>query len=79
MMGLLDYIFRDIEEKNLDREQIIAYIRYLDEIILDGLPIAKELEYQAIKLKLLKRMNELHQEQIQFYLSNKEDKGRKER
>jgi len=79
MTGLLDYIFRDIEEKNLDREQIIAYIRYLDEIILDGLPIAKELEYQAIKLKLLKRMNELHQEQIQFYPSNKEDKGRKER
>jgi hypothetical protein len=78
MTGLLDYIFRNLEEKELDKEQIIAYIRYLDEINLNGLPIEKELEYQTIKLKLLKRMNTLHQEQIRFYLPNQEGQGKKD-
>jgi len=67
MTGLLDYIFSNIEEKDLDRAQIVAYVRFLDEIILQGLPLEKELHYQAIKLKLISRMNALNQEQMKFY------------
>lgn len=74
MTGLLDYIFYNIEERNLDRSQIEEYIRYLDEIIEGGLPTDKELVYQAIKLKLIKRLTELSQEQIKYYQKNKPPK-----
>ena len=70
MRGLLDYIFNNIEERNLDQTRITAYIRYLYEIILNGLPIEKELEYHAIKLRLLKRISDLNQQQVKFYLKN---------
>ncbi len=78
MTGLLDSIFNNLEEKNLDRNQIIDYIRYLDEIIAGGLPYEKEIAYQRIKLKLSKRLHELNKEQINFYRKNKEEKGKKE-
>lgn len=74
MRGLLDYVFYNLEERDLDRSQIAAYIRYLDEILLQGLSPEKELAYQTIKLQLLKRLNELNQEQIQFYRKEEEDK-----
>ena len=74
MAGLLDYIFSNLEEKNLDRSQVTAYIRYLDEIILQGLPLEKELAFQKIKLQLLKRFNQLNQKQIQFDRSSKKEK-----
>ena len=74
MTGLFDYMFQDIEKRNLDKTEIRAYIRYLDELILGGLPLGKELEFQAIKLKLIKRMNALNQDQIKFYTKDKEDK-----
>lgn len=74
MTGLLDYIFHNIEERNLDRSQIEDYIRYLDELIEGGLPMDKEVTYQAIKLKLIKRLNELNRDQMKFYPGNKEDK-----
>lgn len=73
MSGLLDYIFNNLDEKNLDRSQIIAYIRYLDELILDGLPLNQERAYQAIKLKLTKRLAELDHDQIKFYPTNTQD------
>lgn len=62
MEGLLDDIFSNLEEKNLNRIQVEAYIRYLDEIILHGLSLDKELAFQKIKLQLLKRMHQLNQE-----------------
>ena len=65
-MKLLDHIFYNLEERDLDRSQIEDYIRYLDEIILQGLPSKKELAYQKIKLQLLKRLNRLNQEPILF-------------
>jgi hypothetical protein len=74
MTGPLDHIFYNLDEKSLDRSQIEAYVRYLDAIILGGLTLTKELAYQAIKLKLLKRLNALNQDQIKFYPYNKEDK-----
>ena len=77
MTGLLDHIFSRIEDKDLDRAQIIAYVQYLDEIIFDGLPLEKEQEYQAIKFKLTSRINALNQEQIKFYNKEKEDKEEK--
>lgn len=75
MTGLLDYIFQDMEGKNLDRTQIRAYIRYLDELILNGLPLTKELEYQALKLHLIKRMNAFNHEQLKFYYQHKAEKA----
>jgi hypothetical protein len=74
MTGLLDHIFHNLEERNLGRSQIVDYIGYLDELILGGLLLDKELEYQAIKLRLVKRLNELNRDQIKFYPGNKEDK-----
>ena len=70
MTGLLDYIFYNIDERNLERSRIVDYIRYLDELIEGGLPMYKELDYQAIKLTLIKRLSELNQEQIKYYLKN---------
>ncbi|QMU29756.1 hypothetical protein [Adhaeribacter radiodurans] len=67
MARLLDYIFSNLEEKNLNRSQVEAYIRYLDEIILQGLPLEKDLAFQKIKLQLLNRLHQLNQQQIQFY------------
>jgi hypothetical protein len=78
MTRLLDFIFSNLEEKELDRSQMVAYIRYLDELIADGLPIEKELFYQGVKLQLTKRLNDLNQQQVQYYQQNKADKGRKE-
>ena len=78
MTRFLDFIFSNLEEKELDRSQIVAYIRYLDELTADGLPIEKELFYQGVKLQLTKRLNDLNQQQIQYYQQNKADKGRKE-
>ncbi len=66
MAGLLDYIFSNLEERNLNRSQVEAYIRYLDEIILHGLPLEKELAFQKIKLQLLQRIHQLNREQIRF-------------
>ena len=57
---------------------MVAYIRYLEELIADGLPIEKELFYQGVKLQLTKRLNDLNQQQVQYYQQNKADKGRKE-
>ena len=74
MVGLLDYIFSNLEEKNLNRSQVEAYIRYLDEIILHGLSLEKELAFQKIKLQLLQRIHQLNQEQIHFYRSGKKEK-----
>ena len=76
MARLFDYIFSNLEERYLDIKQIHAYIRYLDKFILAGLSMEKELEYQAIKLKLLRRLHNLHLDQIQFYLSNQEGKNK---
>jgi hypothetical protein len=56
--------FYNIDEIKLDRSQIGGFIRYLDELIEGGLPIEKELGYQAIKLKLTKRLNEMNLAQI---------------
>lgn len=66
MARLIDSIFSIPEESNLDRSQVEAYIRSLDEIILQGLPLDKELALQKIKLKLLKRLNQLIQDLIPF-------------
>ena len=57
---------------------MVAYIRYLEELIAAGLPIEKELLYQGVKLQLTKRLNDLNQQQVQYYQQNKADKGRKE-
>ena len=78
MTRILDFIFSNLEEKELDRSQIVAYIRYLDELTADGLPIEKELFYQGVKLQLTKRLNDLNQQQIQYYQQYKANKGRKE-
>jgi GTP-dependent phosphoenolpyruvate carboxykinase len=78
MTRILDFIFSNLEEKALDRSQMVAYIRYLEELIADGLPIEKELFYQGVKLQLTKRLNDLNQQQVQYYQQNKADKGRKE-
>jgi hypothetical protein len=48
-------------------------IRYLDELILGGLPLDKELNYQVIKLRLVKRLTEIAHDQIKFYPGKKED------
>ena len=74
MAGLLDYIFYNLEERELDRGQIEGYIRYLDEIILQGLSLEKEQTYQTFKLQLLKRLNKLNQKQIQFLRQRNKDK-----
>ena len=78
MTRILDFIFSNLEEKELDRSQMVAYIRYLDELTAAGLQLEKELLYQGVKLQLTKRLNDLNQQQIQYYQQNKEDKGRKE-
>lgn len=70
MTGLLDYIFHNVEERDLNRSQIEEYIRYLEELIEGGLPLDKELAYQDIKLKLIKRLSALNQEQIKYYQKN---------
>jgi hypothetical protein len=64
MTGLAGYIFQDFDEKSLDRNEVLHRLMYLDEKIEQGLPMQKELEYQAIKLRLLKRLRELIREQI---------------
>ena len=65
-MKLLDHIFYNLQKRDLDRSQIEDYVRYLDEIILQGLPLKKELAYQTIKLQLLKKLNKLNQEPVLF-------------
>ena len=72
MTVLLDHIFKNLEATELDRAQIVAYVRYLDELIRNDLPMEKELEYQAIKLRLFSRMNGLNREQLKFYRQDKE-------
>ncbi|RDC58665.1 hypothetical protein AHMF7616_05346 [Adhaeribacter pallidiroseus] len=60
MAGLLDYIFSHLEDNNLNRSQVEAYLRYLDEIMLQGLPPDKEIAFQKIRLQLLRRMHQLN-------------------
>lgn len=64
MTGLPGNIFRDSGEEGLDRNEIFARLRYLEEKIEQGLPIQEELECQAIKLRLLRRLGELIRAQI---------------
>jgi hypothetical protein len=73
MPALLDYIFHNLEERNLEKSKIKAYLRYLDELIRHGLPLNKEVTCQRIRLKLIRRLNELNQEQINFYRKDKGD------
>lgn len=57
-------IFWGGDEEGLDRDELFALVRHLDETIARGLPIQQELEHQALKLRLLKRLNGLIREQI---------------
>ena len=71
MTGLPGNIFQDSDEESLDKNEILHRLKNLDERIEQGLPIQKELEYQAIKLRLLKRLSELVREQITYIEKHK--------
>ena len=77
MTGNLEHIYSNLQEKELDRTQIIAYVRYLDELIRNGLTMEKELAYQGIKLRLFRRMNALNEQQIKFYPKNQKSNDEK--
>ena len=66
-------IFQDSDEEGLGRTEIFSRLKYLVEEIGGGLPLQKELEHQATKLRLLKRLNELIREQIAYIEKHKSD------
>ena len=47
-----------LANRNSDGNLFLAYVLYLDELILRGLPPDKEIAYQTIKLKLRKRLKQ---------------------
>lgn len=74
MQKLLDHIFYNLEERDLDRSQIESYIRYLDELMLHSLPLEKQVNYHNIKLKLLHRLNKLNRGPSHFFEPSKKKK-----
>ena len=62
MIGLLDHIFLNVDKKDLSKKQLLEHVVYLDELLGNGLPLEKEEEYQGIRLRLLKRLNERNRE-----------------
>ena len=64
MAGLPGNIFQGSDEEGIGVKELLDRIKSLDEEIGHGLSIPEELECQAVKLSLLKRLSELIREQI---------------
>ena len=56
MMGLLDAIFSTLEAKNLDRQQLIQQLAYLNEILPQIATEEERTKYFGIKISLHKRL-----------------------
>jgi hypothetical protein len=50
--GLLDFIFLNLEEKHLNRKQVVDYLLYLKEIITPNMSAPDRAKYQALQVKL---------------------------
>ncbi|GEO04843.1 hypothetical protein AAE02nite_25070 [Adhaeribacter aerolatus] len=59
MAGLLDIIFTNTDTKNLTREEVLAHLHYLDEIITPAMPIPQQVKYYGYKIRLGRKLLEL--------------------
>jgi hypothetical protein len=58
-LGLLDFIFQNLEVKRLDRKEVREYLSYLNEIITPGMSAPDQVKYLALKVKLNDRLVQL--------------------
>lgn len=58
-VGLLDFIFRNIQIENLDRKDTNQYLIYLNEIITTDMSPENQVKYLAVKVKLNNRLVQL--------------------
>ncbi len=64
MAGLLDFIFDNINTKELDRSGVLAYTTYIAEIYHQNLSIDQMFKYQEVNIQLLERLLELDRERV---------------
>ncbi len=60
--GLLDYIFKSAEIPTLNRQEVLDYLRYLNEIITKDMSTDDQVKFLATKVKLNNRLLELDKE-----------------
>jgi hypothetical protein len=58
-LGLLDFIFQNLEVKHLERKEVREYLNYLNEIITPGMSAPDQVKYLALKVKLNDRLVQL--------------------
>jgi len=63
-VGLIDWIFENLEIQNLDRKQVLDYLTYLKEIAGQETSLNKVVKYYSYKVLLEKRLVHLDQELV---------------
>ena len=65
MAGLLDFIFTNTNITQLSRQEVLAHLRYLDEIITPAMPLPQQVKYYGYKIKLNRQLLEM--DKASFY------------
>ncbi|MGV3589006.1 MAG: hypothetical protein ACO1OF_18525 [Adhaeribacter sp.] len=68
MLGLLDFIFSNIDTQPLNRQEVLDHMHYLDEIITPGMPIPQQVKYYGYKIKLGRKLLELDTASVQSFI-----------
>ena len=63
MAGLLDYIFTNLDQRQLTRQEILAHLCYLNEIITPEMSVEDQVKYLGYKIKLGRKLTELDKRQ----------------
>jgi hypothetical protein len=58
-LGLLDFIFQNLEVKRLKRNEVLEHLVYLNEIITPKMSAPDQVKYLGVKVQLNKRLIQL--------------------
>ncbi|QNF35703.1 hypothetical protein HUW51_01230 [Adhaeribacter swui] len=70
-LGLIDWIFDNLDVQKLDKKQVVDYLAYLKEISGQETSLKKSMKYYAYKVALENRLVYLDQEAINTWHSPK--------
>jgi len=61
-VGLIDWIFQNVDPKTLDRPEVLNYLKYLNEITGQETSIDRIVKYFSYKISLEQRLVQLDKE-----------------
>ena len=61
-VGLIDWIFQNVDPKTLDRHEVLNYLKYLNEITGQETSIDRIVKYFSYKISLEQRLVQLDKE-----------------